>query len=130
LNELLTLLGKNPNSELTSVLIEGERFNNKKYKDASSFTKLVNAIVGNESLMKVLDLESEGALVGLLIKQAIALGIPKAIDALLDKISDEKLKKQLMVDSLETAARSSDLVTVNKVLDIIGVPKALARVPK
>jgi len=130
LSDLLTSMGQDPNSAYATVFIDGQKFANKKYKDVDSLTNLITSITGNTGLMKVLDLQSEGALFGSIVKQAIAMGLPKAIDHILDKISDEKLKKKLMVENLEIAARMSDLDTVNKVLDIIGVQKALTRVPK
>ncbi len=130
LTEMLTTLGQNPNSELATLFVDGQKYTNKKYKDVDSLANLISSITGNAQVIKVLDLEGENALFGTIIKSAIALGVPKAIDQILDKISDEKLRKKLMVDNLEISARMSDLVTVNKVLDEIGVEKALTKVPK
>jgi len=64
-----------------------------------------------------------------LLDMASAFGIPQAIDTIMGKLKNERLAKARLVEGLRGAVLRGDFKTVNKIMDITGVPAALARIP-
>lgn len=129
IQELISALGGNPDSPLAKVAMDGKSFYNLKTKSTSAFAKLLTGILGDNNVLKYFDLEGEGALLGVLINNAMKLGLGDVVDKLLERANDEKLRKKLMEDNLLTAVLASDIKTVKKIVDELGVAKCLAKQP-
>ncbi len=129
IQELIAVLGGDPNSKLAKVVMDGKSFYNLKTKDTNAFVKLVAGVLGDTNILKFFDLEAEGALLGQLVGMAMELGLGDVVDKLIDKVSDEKIKKKLLEDNLLTAVLSSDIKTVIKIVNELGVAKCLLKQP-
>lgn len=113
------------------VDIDGsERFiSSADYKSATGVADIINTVTENDTLVKVLDLETEAAFIGSLVDAAVRMRIPEAIDSLLDSMSDQDEARRVASLTLAQAARQSDLTALNKIIDRIGAAKALAKEP-
>lgn len=98
-------------------------------KSATDVASLLNSISGNSQLAKVLDMESQFAILGKVVSKLSELGIPEAIDIILDKLEDDKERRRLMIENVRTFIYQSDLVSINKVIDYVGANGLLSRVP-
>lgn len=113
------------------VVVNGVR---KDIKDADldsakGVTEFLNTIATNDDVAEFFDIQTELAILGSVVNEAVRLGIPQAIDIIAGKIQDDKARRKFLIDNLESSATSSDLESVNYVLDEIGVPRSLAKVP-
>lgn len=129
IDTLMEALGGDPDSKLAKVVIGANTFSNMKTKTTGSFAKLIAGILGDSAIMKYFDLEAEGSLLSVLIGNALQLGLGDLVDKLIARASDEKLKKRLMEENLLLAVMSSDIKTVKKIVNELGVPKCLAKQP-
>lgn len=98
-------------------------------KNAGDVAKLLNGIAGNSELAKVLDLESQFAVLGSVMKKVSELGIPDAIDMILDKLADDKERRRLILENLRQFVMNSDIYTLGKAYQYVGGPGILSRVP-
>lgn len=96
---------------------------------AKGVTEFLKTMSGDEAFIEYFDLQAEFAVIDSILDKGIELGIPQAIDILADKIEDDKARRELLIRSLRSSAQSSNLDNVEKVLDLIGVDKALTNVP-
>lgn len=96
---------------------------------AKGVTEFLKTMSGDEAFIEYFDLQAEFAVIDSILDKSIELGIPQAIDILADKIEDDKARRELLIRSLRSSAQSSNLDNVEKVLDLIGVDKALTNVP-
>jgi hypothetical protein len=100
------------------------------YKSAKGITSLLNTVAGEDSpIVEMLDLEAQAGMLGAILEQATVLGIPSAIDTIIDKISDDKQKRKVLVENLMTSIIYSDMKAINKIIDIVGAGGVLARIP-
>lgn len=107
-----------------TVLIEAAKAN-----DAKGFTELLKTATGSSALIEFLDLEAEAAILDHLIDQAIQLGIPQAIDIVLEKIEDDKIRRKIILNNIRSSAIWSDLDYIDKAVELVGSSGVLARVP-
>lgn len=96
---------------------------------AQGVAAMLNSISGNSQLAKVLDMESQFAVLGKIMAKASEYGIPEAIDMLLAKMDNDKERRRLLIENLKNFVYQSDLASINKVIDYVGAQGALARVP-
>lgn len=96
---------------------------------AQGVASLLNSISGNSQLAKILDMESTFAVLGKIMQKVSELGIPEAIDMILDKLADDKERRRLLLENLRAAVMASDLYTINKAIDYVGSAGVLTRVP-
>ena len=97
---------------------------------ARDFAELVSGITGLDYLKQFPDLQAQMALIGSVLKEAIELGLPDAIDDLLKMVSDENARKQLLISNLERCAKAGDLASLDKIKGYIGAKDMYARCPK
>lgn len=101
----------------------------KNLKNATDVVNLLNSISGNSTLAKLIDKEAQFAVFGNLLQQVSALGIPDAIDLLLDKLDDDKERRRLLLDNLRSLIMNSDMPSVRKAITYVGGAGILSRVP-
>lgn len=97
---------------------------------ATALMKSVKAFSGLSSVEGFIDNNAYLATGMALLEAAIEYGIPQAIDTIMGRVNKEKLAKARLVEGLRGAVLRGDLKTINKILDITGVEKALARIPQ
>lgn len=97
--------------------------------DARGIADILGRITGNPEVAKILDLEAEAALFGSIFSEAMRLGIPDAIDLLIEKASADETVRRFLQDNLLTAVTMCDLKSVRRIVDKIGRSAALAQVP-
>jgi len=92
---------------------------------------LVAGLTGNtEWLSKYPDLQAQAAVIGTVVAACLAIGLPDAIDDLLSKVDNEKERKKILINSLESRAKAGDLASLYKIKDYIGGREMYARCPK
>jgi hypothetical protein len=106
------------------IILEASKAN-----DAKSFTELLKKATGSTEIIEFLDLEAEAAILDHLLDQAIQLGIPQAIDIILDKIEDDNLKRKSILRNIRTSAIYSELNYIQKAIEYIGSDGVLFKVP-
>lgn len=100
------------------------------FKSAGGFATMLSGLSGGLTQVEYKDIGAKAALVASIVDKAIALGIPNVIDKIITQIGDKKRERELMVSRLRQWAMISDIKTLNKVVDIIGVHAALEREPR
>ena len=99
------------------------------FKTANDYTSLVNSLFDTNIGRMIVDNYAEVALFGTLIAFAVEIGLPDAIDDLMDKITDKKEAKKALIASLESAARNGDVDTLKKIRKHIGGAAMFSRLP-
>lgn len=96
---------------------------------ASGLTTAVNALFKDTPLGVYRD--DDGILGTALayLEEAVALGIPDAIDAIMNKMDQDKLAKQQLIDSTLMILARGDLVTLMKIMDWVGPEGIFIKVP-
>ena len=97
---------------------------------ARDFYSLLSDITGSDFAKQFPDIQAEIALFGSVINQAIALGLPDAIDDLMKKFSDEAARKEVLISNLERCAKAGDLASLDKIKEYIGAKDMYVRCPK
>lgn len=100
------------------------------YTSAKGITDIVKSITDNETVAKVLDVDTQMEFIGGIIDKAIEYDIPDVIDDLLQQIEDEKRRERLLIRKLGRAIRASNFSLINEILDLHGAQKCLAREPE
>lgn len=123
------LTGKN--NEESAIILNGVKtiIENKDVRDVDDFVNLMGSFTGNEALLEVLDLQAEAAVLGDLLKQASDLGILDAVDIILEKVRDDKMRRAILLDNLMNYVMWSDLDMVNKTIEHVGNEKIMAKYP-
>lgn len=89
--------------------------------DIDGLAELVNELTGNSELMKVINIEAEAAVLGGITQQLLRYGIPDLVDEVMaQSASEEAIKKAYQFVSTDSIV-GTDLATVNKILDKIGL---------
>lgn len=98
--------------------------------DARELFAIISDVAGDEYLNKFLDIGAQAGFFGALIDKCIEFGIPDAIDVLFQKIEDEDMRKEMLIQNLERAARAGDIETLNEIKKLIGPQEMMARCPE
>lgn len=89
--------------------------------DIDGLAEVINELTGNSDLMKVINIEAEAAILGGLTSQLIRYGIPDLIDDVMEQsASDAAIKKAYQYVSTDSIV-GTDLATINRVIDKIGL---------
>lgn len=97
--------------------------------DATALAQILSNVSGSQEVIDVFDMHAEVALLGGLLDQAIDLGIPQAVETLLERIDDVEVQRRVALERLRLAALNSQLGTVRSIVDVAGADAALAKVP-
>lgn len=98
-------------------------------KDASALSKLLSNVTGSDELIQIFDMHAEVAVIGALLDKSIEMGVPQAVEKLLERIDDEKVQRRVALERLRLAALGSQLGTVRTIVDMSGADAAMAKVP-
>lgn len=89
--------------------------------DIEGLADVLGELTGNSDLMRVINIEAEAAILGGLAQQLMRYGIPELIDDVMaQSASDEAIKKAYQFVSTDSIV-GTDLDTINRVLDKIGL---------
>lgn len=90
-------------------------------RDLEGLADVLTELTGQSDLMKVINIEAEAAVLGGLMQQLMKYGIPDLIDDVVaQSASDEAIKKAYQFVSTDSIV-GTDLDTVNRVIDKIGL---------
>lgn len=89
-------------------------------KDARELLEFVGEITDAE-LIKFIDIEAESAVLASIARELVAYNVPEMLDDLIAAASTEEIKDNIYSYIGATAISGSDLVTVNKIIDRIGL---------
>lgn len=128
LKSLMALLNIE-DSTLGKMTVAGVNFRNLKNKDAKSTVRFLESILGDNDIAEYFDGNSTFALLKTAIEMAQELGVPDLVQKILDKAEDSRLKVKLMAETLPSSVRTSNLDSVNRIIDELGVSKCFTIMP-
>lgn len=98
--------------------------------EAEALIRTLGEMVGESDLFWAIDLGAETALFSAYLSQAIDLGLDAVLEVLYEEASDETVVAKISLDNLLPAVKKSNLPLVSKLLNRIGVGRALSRYPE
>ncbi len=99
-------------------------------KSASTLFGLVGGVLDDSSLVEFLDVGAKTSLLTELYRQAMTLGVPEAIDIIVDKAGDnDKAAVYALSMIIDDAVINGNIQTVNKLIDKLGPAAVLAKFP-
>lgn len=104
-------------------------FNSNNVKDANAIFGLVNQLTGNKETAQFFDVGAEANLLSGLFHEAIQLGVPNAVDALVLKAKSDKAADYALRSNVQVAVLSSDLQTTSMMVDRLGINRIQADLP-
>ena len=104
-------------------------FNAGQMDTAKEVFSLINQITSSNEMKGFFDIGSESALMSSVMREAIALGVPKAIDVLVENAKDDQIAYNALYANLQVAFENSDLDTINLMIEKLGLNAVLAQVP-
>lgn len=122
--------------ETVALVIDGTKNIIKNIKDfdprsISDVAKMISSVAGDSDLAKILDMDSEFAMLKTLNDASIKLGIPKALDYIVDKVKDDKPQlRRVLLDGLPTALSNGDISYISTTVDQVGKGFVLAKSPE
>ena len=90
---------------------------------------LLNSITRSDQLGGFFDMGGESALMAGVMREAIALGVPDAIDILIENAHHDEIANNALYANMQVAVEQSDLDTVNTMVDRLGTNTFLGQVP-
>lgn len=129
IQQMAVLSGEDPNAVRVAVANQQTTVSAEQSRDASALSQILSNISGSDEVIDTFDLHAEAAVIGSLLDKSIELGIPQAAELLLAEIDDERVRRQVALNRLRSAAIASELKTVQTVIDNSGQAAALGKVP-
>jgi len=127
-DKLTSYLGKDQSS-IKNLLGEVVSVANGDGTSARSLFGVIGDVLGGDWVNYFPDIAGQAAFFGTLIEKAMELGIPDAIDDLLDKIDDEETRKELLISNAEKCAKAGDIANLELIKGYIGAAALKAKVP-
>lgn len=90
---------------------------------------LINQVTKSSQLSGFFDVGSESALMSSVMSEAIALGVPDAIEVLVENAKDDQIAYNALYANMRVAVENSDLDTVLLMIDKVGINTFRAQVP-
>ena len=90
---------------------------------------LINRVTGDSDIAQLLDVGAEASVLHGIVSEAIRLGLPSAVDTVIQKSKNAKAAQAALLNNVSGALYASDLDTLNLMLSKIGVGGILAKVP-
>lgn len=97
---------------------------------AKGVFNLMGKICGDSQFFQAVDLGAQSNLFTSLVDQAIRLGVPDAIDKLIEKSRDRSVTDTALLNNIDTALRAGDVRTVNLIASTMGDGRVRAQVPQ
>ena len=116
----------------TAIAVIGnktQKFDAGQMDSARQVFSLINQVTNSSQLKAFFDVGSESALLSGVMREAIALGVPDAIDVLVENAKDSDIAFNALYANMRVACEHSDLDTVNLMIEKVGVTQFLAQVP-
>lgn len=104
-------------------------FNAGQMNSAREVFSLINQITGSNEMKGFFDVGSESSLMSGVMREAIILGVPDAIDVLVDKAKDDQIAYNALYANMRVAVENSDLDAINLMVTKVGVNAFLSQVP-
>lgn len=101
----------------------------KDLKKSGDIVAVLNSVLGDSQLGKVLHLEGTFKLLGNALDWASYFNIPNIVDDVMGAIKDKKDKKKFALANAANACRGGNLDIIEKIMDITGAGAFLARCP-
>lgn len=99
-------------------------------EDASGFMSFLQGFLGDSSLAGIIDSTPVLGLLKGSIEQAVAMGLPDALDALLAKMDNEKDRINTLKTQVQQAALAADLETLRVIEKYMSPQEMLAQCPE
>lgn len=104
-------------------------FSTNNFSDARGIFDLVNQITGQSNLAQFFDVGAEANLLSGIFNEAIQLGIPMVVDALLSQADSSYAADQALRANIPTVIAYCDLDTATQLIDRLGVNQVIADAP-
>lgn len=95
----------------------------------TDLASLLNGITGNSKYAKALNLEAEAALFSTVLDTALTYGLTNIVDDVITQASDKYVSASALKFVSSSVISGSDLTTINKIIDEIGVEQFLVNNP-
>lgn len=116
---------------LKMVIDDVETFiDNADFKSVAGISNIINNIVGETELAKVLNIETELSVLKFVNDLSTVWGIPNALDKLMGTLPDDETKKVFVTESLPATIQSGNLSTLNTAVNELGSITILSLYPK
>lgn len=129
---ILNATGLPENIYDTAVTLLGSNrvsFNAGQMGSAREVFSLINQITNSNEMKGFFDIGSESSLMSSVMREAIMLGVPDAIDVLVDNAKDDRIAYNALYANMQVAVENSDLDAINLMIVKVGVNAFLAQVP-
>lgn len=100
-----------------------------RYEETNAFLKVLRKVPGAEESVQVLDLHAEVLVLGGILDKAIDLGLPQAVDTVLAKVEDDRVRKEVVLSRVRPAAVASNLKVVREAVRLNSRDVVVAKVP-
>lgn len=117
-NSITTTIG-----DVTSTISTGN------VKDASSLFNLIGRVTGNSALAQYLDVGAEATVLSTIVRESISLGVPNAINVLLENSKSSEASYYALQSNLIVAANGAELDVLTQMIDTLGTSRVLADCP-
>lgn len=104
-------------------------FDGARTDSAMGLLKAIGRITGNDALGGLVSAVSKDSMLGSLLTEAMALGVPDAIDEIWGQLKDKESAKQRLIASLPSVVLRCDLASLRKIIEYIGAEAVLAKMP-
>lgn len=86
-------------------------------RSAQGISQVINQLTGNDNLTKILNMDPKISVVKGMVDEAMRLGLPEAVDALIESFDDDDSKRKIRLFSTVNAATNTDLDFIEKQID-------------
>lgn len=104
-------------------------FDGARTDSALALMKAIGRLTGNDALGGLISSISKDSMLGALLTEAMALGVPDAVDAIWGQVKDKEAAKQRLIASLPSVVLRCDLASLRKIIEYIGAAAVLAKMP-
>lgn len=120
------LLNSNPKLKILNGAVKFIK-NDADFNSTEGILSAINVITGDSELAKVVNLQSQFAVLSNLVFKAQISGMPFLIDKVLNKLDDDE-KKVFLLDNAHKAMLNGDFYFLGKVMDAVSVEQLASKV--
>lgn len=113
------------------AIINGQRtpFYSNNFTDSRATFNLVDRQTGPETQVQLIDVAAESSTMTTSMGQMIQLGVPDAVQALVDTASDPTVARTALQANIQTAVSASDMTTIHLLITQLGVGTIQSQMP-
>lgn len=86
-------------------------------RSAQGIGKVIEKLTGSSDLVTILNMDPKISVIKGMIDEAMRIGLPEAVDVLIDSFDDEESRRKLRLFSTVNAANNTDLDFIEKQID-------------